>query len=105
MICPADRWKDDFLKPMKVIINIFGVEVRLKQEVVLEPASAALKDVLKSLKDQEKGRLDRFIKDDLTPVESSVILVNGRNILSLDRWETPIHEGDELTFMVPVAGG
>jgi molybdopterin converting factor small subunit len=49
--------------------------------------------------------LERFIKEDLSPVEGSVILVNGRNIWSLDRFETKIHEGDELTFTVLVAGG
>jgi molybdopterin converting factor small subunit len=90
---------------MRVILNILGAEVRLKQEVSLKPASARLKDVLRSIGDQEKGRLDRFVNRDLTLVGTSIILVNGRNFLSLDQWETPIHEGDEITFMVPVAGG
>jgi molybdopterin converting factor small subunit len=90
---------------MKVIINILGVEVRLKQHISLEPASPRLKDVLRSIGDQEKGRVDRFVNKDLTLVGNSIILVNGRNFLSLDQWETPIHEGDEITFMVPVAGG
>ena len=90
---------------MKVIVNVVGVEVKLKQETLLEPATPFLKDVLRSLKNQDKGQLSRFINDDLSPVDCSVILVNGRNILSLHGWETCIHEGDELTFMVPVAGG
>jgi molybdopterin converting factor small subunit len=90
---------------MKVIVNIIGVEVKLKQETLLEPVSPVLKDVLRALKDQDKGQLERFISDDLSPIDCSVILVNGRNILSLNGWETHIHDGDELTFMVPVAGG
>ena len=90
---------------MKVIVNIIGVEVKLKQETLLEPASPVLKDVLRTLKDQDKGQLERFVNEDLSPVDSSVILVNGRNILSLNGWETHIHDGDEITFMVPVAGG
>jgi molybdopterin converting factor small subunit len=90
---------------MKVIVNLFGVEVRLKQEIFIEPASTALQDVIKALKDQGVEQLDRFIDDHLSPVGGSVILVNGRNFLSLDGWETQIHEGAELTFMVPVAGG
>lgn len=90
---------------MRIIVNIVGVEVKLKQETLLEPISPVLKDVLRALKDQDKGQLERFIKDDLSPVDCSVILVNGRNILSLNGGETKIHEGDELTFMVPVAGG
>ncbi|MBA4421866.1 MAG: molybdopterin synthase sulfur carrier subunit [Syntrophus sp. (in: bacteria)] len=90
---------------MKVIINIIGVEVKMKQETLVEPVSPALKDVLRTLKDQDEGQLERFIHEDLSPVDCSVILVNGRNILSLDGWKTLIHDGDELTFMVPVAGG
>jgi molybdopterin converting factor small subunit len=90
---------------MNVIINIFGTDIRLKQKISLELTSPTLKDVLRALKDQCKGQLERFIKDDLSPVEGSVILVNGRNIWSLDRFETKIHNGDELTFTVLVAGG
>jgi molybdopterin converting factor small subunit len=90
---------------MKVIINIIGVEIRLKQEISLEPASSALKDVLRVLKDRDKGELGRFVDDGLSLVDGSVLLVNGRNILSLAGWETQIRAGDELTFMVPVAGG
>jgi len=90
---------------MKVFINIFGTDIRLKQEISLEPPSPTLKGVLQALKDQDKGQLERFIKEDLSPVEGSVILVNGRNIWSLDRFETKIHDGDEITFTVLVAGG
>jgi molybdopterin converting factor small subunit len=90
---------------MKIIVNLFGVDVRLKQEIFIEPASTGLKGVLRGLKDQGVEQLERFIDDHLSPVGGSVILVNGRNFLSLDGWDTRIHEGDELTFMVPVAGG
>jgi len=90
---------------MNVMINVFSTDIRLKQEVCLEPASPTLKDVLRALKEQYKGQLERFIKDDLSLVEGSAILVNGRNIASLDRFETHIHDGDELTFTVLVAGG
>jgi molybdopterin converting factor small subunit len=93
---------------MKVIVNLFGVDVLLKQEIVVEPASPDLKGVVRGLKDRQMGQmgqLERFIDDCLSPVGGSVILVNGRNFLSLEGWETQIREGDELTFMVPVAGG
>jgi molybdopterin converting factor small subunit len=90
---------------MNVIINILGTDIRLKQKISLELTSPTLKDVLRALKDQYRGQLERFIKDDLSPIEGYVILVNGRNIWSLDRFETKIHEGDELTFTVLVAGG
>jgi len=90
---------------MKIFINAFGTEIRLKQEVSVEPASPALKDVLRALPGPEKDRLDRFIRDDLSPREGCVILVNGRNIASLDELETRVQDGDELTFTVLVAGG
>ncbi len=38
---------------MKIIVNTIGVEVRLKQEISLEPASPALKDVLRALRDRD----------------------------------------------------
>jgi molybdopterin converting factor small subunit len=90
---------------MEITVSIIGVEVRLKQAVSLEPASPALSDVLRTLKDRDTGQLERFIDTDLAPKDGSVILVNGRNMLSLEGWATKIHAGDELTFMVPVAGG
>ena len=90
---------------MKVFINLLGTDIRLKQEINLEPPSPTLKDVLRTLRDQYMGQLERFIKDDLSPTEGSAILVNGRNIRSLDGLETKIHDGNELTFTVLVAGG
>ena len=90
---------------MKIYINAFGTDIRLKQEVLVEPASPALKDVLRALPAQEKGRLDRFLKDDLSLKEGCVILVNGRNIASLDGLETRVQDGDEVTFTVLLAGG
>ncbi len=90
---------------MKVIINAFGTDIRLKQEASLEPASPALKDVLRALQEPDKGQLERFIQDDLSLREGCVILLNGRNIASLDKLETRVHDGDELTFTVLVAGG
>lgn len=90
---------------MKIFINTFGTDIRLKQPASLELASPALKDVLRALQDQDKDRLERFIQDDLSLREGCVILLNGRNIASLDGLETSVHEGDELTFTVLVAGG
>ena len=90
---------------MNLTINALGSEIVLKQEISLEPASSTLKDVLRALQDRYGTTLGRFVKDDLTPTEGSVILVNGRNIESLERFETRIHDEDELTFTVLVAGG
>jgi len=90
---------------MRVIVNTFGTDITLKQEIALEPASASLRDVLTALREKYRAPLDRFLTDDLSPAEGSAILVNGRNMWSLDRHETTIQDGDELTFTVQVAGG
>ncbi len=90
---------------MRVIVNTFGTEIKLRQEISLEPASPALQDVLKALVDRYRASLERFLGEDLSPAEGAAILVNGRNMWSLDRWKTEIHDGDELTFTVQVAGG
>jgi molybdopterin synthase sulfur carrier subunit len=90
---------------MKVTVNFLSTEVRLRDEISLEPASLALKEVIKALEEQGKALLGRFIKEDLSPAEGSAILVNGRNIRSLNGLETKIQDGDEMTFTVLVAGG
>ena len=77
----------------------------MKQEVFLDLSSSDPKDVLRALKDQYGAPLERFIKEDLSPIEGCTILVNGRNIGSLGLGETKIQDGDEITFTVLVAGG
>ena len=90
---------------MKIIVNIIGVEVRLKQEISLDPPTPALKDVVRALRNRIGDQLARFVGTDCSLVDCSVLLVNGRNMLSLQGWATEVHAGDELTFMVPVTGG
>ncbi len=90
---------------MNVIINVIGPEITLKQEIGLELISPTIRDVVRTLLDQHKGSWERIVKNDLSLEEGCVALVNGRNIMSLEGFETPIHEGDEITFTVLVAGG
>jgi molybdopterin converting factor small subunit len=90
---------------MRIIVNTFGTDVKLRQEIVLEPSSLSLHDVLRALREKHRVPLERFLNDDLSPIEGTAILVNGRNMWSLDRLATAIREGDELTFTVMVAGG
>lgn len=90
---------------MNVIINVIGPEITLKQNIELELVSPTIRDVMSSLLDQPKGPWERIVKNDLSLEEGCVALVNGRNIMSLEGFETPIHEGDEITFTVLVAGG
>ncbi len=77
----------------------------MKQEISLSPESPAWPEVLRMLKRQVGHSLARFVKDDLSPAKDCAILINGRNILSLDEHTLQIKEGDEITFTVMVAGG
>ena len=90
---------------MKITVNVFGPDITLKEGIFLEMDSATLRDVLRALTVKQEGALKRIIKDDLSLEKGCVILVNGRNISSLEKLETEIHDGDEITFTVLVAGG
>ena len=90
---------------MTIITNVFGTEFTLKRPVTLDLESPALRDVLVALQRNHEGPWRRIIKDDLSLLEGCVILVNGRNIASLQNLNTKINDGDELTFTVLVAGG
>lgn len=91
---------------MHLTINVIGPVITLKQQIDLELVSPTIRDVARSLLDQHKGGpWERIIKNDLSLAEGCVALVNGRNIMSLEGFETQIHEGDEITLTVLVAGG
>ena len=90
---------------MTLIINVFGTEFVLKQPITLDLESATLRDVLVALQRHHEGPWKRMLKEDLSLQEGCVVLVNGRNIASLEKLETSIHDGDEITFTVLVAGG
>ena len=90
---------------MTIITNVFGTEFSLKRPVTLDLESPKLRDVLAALQRHHEGPWQRFLKEDLSLQEGCVVLVNGRNIASLEKLETKIHDGDEITFTVLVAGG
>ena len=90
---------------MTIIINVFGTEFSLKQPITLDLESPTLRDVLAALQRHHEGPWRSILKEDLSLQEGCVVLVNGRNIASLEKLETQIHEGDEITFTVLVAGG
>jgi molybdopterin converting factor small subunit len=90
---------------MRVLINGFGTEVILKEELSLDLTLPTLKEVLRELRSHPGRRWERFVKEDLSLTEGSVVLVNGRNVASLNGLETKINDGDEITLTVLVAGG
>jgi len=90
---------------MTIITNVFGTEFSLKRPITLDLESPALRDVLAALQQHHEGPWRRILKEDLSLQEGCVVLVNGRNIASLEKLETQIRDGDEITFTVLVAGG
>jgi molybdopterin converting factor small subunit len=90
---------------MTLIINVFGTEFVLKRPITLDLKSPTLRDVLLALQKHQEGPWKTILKEDLSLHEGCVVLVNGRNIASLEKLETSVHDGDEITFTVLVAGG
>lgn len=91
---------------MKITTNVFGPEITLKKEVCLELEFPTLREVLTTLTgQQQEAAWKGIIKGDLSLEKGCVILVNGRNISSLQNLETRIYDGDEITITVLVAGG
>ena len=93
------------VEAVKIIINVFGPEISVKKEIFVEPESSMLRDVLKALRDRADGPWKRILKDDLSLEKNYVILVNGRNIGSLNSLDSTIRDGDEITLTVLMAGG
>ena len=60
---------------------------------------------MRDLLEQKGGPWQRILKNDLSLAEGCVALVNGRNIMSLEGFETKVREGDEITLTVLLAGG
>jgi molybdopterin converting factor small subunit len=90
---------------MTIVINVFGTEFVLKRPISLDLQFPTLKDVLLALQRHHEGPWKSILKDDLSLQEGCVVLVNGRNIASLEKLETSVHDCDEITFTVLVAGG
>lgn len=90
---------------MEIVLNVFGPETSLNQRISMEAETASLKDVLEALQKRGEGAWNRLLRPDLTLEKGCVILVNGRNVHSLQALETRIHDGDEITMTVLVTGG
>ena len=90
---------------MNVTISVLGPDITLKQDMALETASPTLKDVAGALLEQDRAKWEHILKDNLPPTERYTVLINGKNIQSLEGFETKIREGDEIVFAVLLTGG
>jgi molybdopterin converting factor small subunit len=90
---------------IRVFLNTYGTEVRLRQEACLHSASRSVSDVLSALRVAYPAPLERLLQTDLSPVAGVAILLNGRNLRSLDESSLTVQDGDEITFTVMLSGG
>jgi molybdopterin converting factor small subunit len=90
---------------MKATVSVFGPEVTLKQEIALDGHSLTLKDLLQFLQKGSGEKWKSVLEKDSGIKEGYEILVNGRNVRSLQEMATEIHEGDEIVFTVMMSGG
>lgn len=90
---------------MKIYIRVFGPEIIPQRIILLQKSRPTVRDAADFLLTRDPDDWKAIIGSDRTPAEGYAVLLNGRNILSLESLETPLSEGDELIFTVMVAGG
>jgi len=92
---------------LKVTVRAFGDLIKiLGSEIVveLEPGSKIEDLALKLGEKAGKPTRDRIGDHDLTGPEFNVLL-NGRNILTLEGLMTPLKHGDIVALFPPLVGG
>ena len=92
---------------MRVKVRAFGRLMPLlgsELEVDLKP-NAKVKDLLDKLKEKslilDERALTRYERDE----PELTILLNGRNIYTLKKLQTPLKDGDIVVLLPPVIGG
>jgi len=90
---------------MHLKISVLGPDIALREKTDLDLASPTLREVVKALLEQDRAKWERVLQEDCTPSERYEVLVNGRNMKSLEALDTKIEEGDEIVFTVPLVGG
>jgi molybdopterin synthase sulfur carrier subunit len=79
-----------------------------KSLVEVEKETASIREVLQDLSDRFGKDLTELIHhpEDEEPAGRLIVLVNGRNHLSMpDKLDTPLKDGDEIALFPPLAGG
>ncbi len=75
-------------------------------QVIVEKGSLTVQGLLDSLVSKYGSRMAEELIKQGRLRDGLVLLVNGRNVLSLaEQFETPLQEGDEILITIMVAGG
>ncbi|HME54969.1 MAG TPA: hypothetical protein VKM55_22375 [Candidatus Lokiarchaeia archaeon] len=87
------------------LLNYFNLTLKRSN---LEYEGTIVGDVILQFVADYKDILDpRLLTDDKTDFkeEPMNILLNGRNILYLDKYNTPLNDGDLIVLSIAIAGG
>lgn len=90
---------------MNLKISVLGPDIIQGQPVTIKPVSPTLRDLAASLLNQKEFPWHNIFRNDQTLMEGYTALINGRNIGSLEGFNTQLHESDEIIFTVIIAGG
>ncbi len=95
---------------MRIVVEFIGfpnaVEAVGQKQTDLDVPGNTIKDLL----DELVRRYGQKLKDSFYGADGSFdlnvqIIVNEESFLSVDKHDTPLHEGDHVTFMLVLAGG
>ena len=90
---------------MNVFINVIGPEITPKKQVAISGSSSTVAQLISILLNRPEGYWERILENDGALKKGCTVLVNGRNIQTLDSFSTRLHDGDEVTFTVLITGG
>jgi len=92
---------------MKVKVRAFGHLTALlgnQTDIELE-ADAKLKDLVARLKERSTGLNENFLGRFERGEPELMILLNGRNIHTLEKLQTSLNDGDIVVLLPPAVGG
>ena len=94
---------------MRITVEFLGMpavsDVVGKKKLEVDPSGSTVKDVI----DELIKRYGKKVKDAFYPDGNFDLMIQiaieGKYFIAADKHDTPLHEGDSLTFMMLIAGG
>mgnify|MGYP001057388432 CR=1 FL=1 len=92
---------------MKINIRVFGdlVSTLGRRQTVELDEGATILSLTNRLAEKAGLKRQDYLGNHKVNGDELAVLVNGRNIRLLNGLETILHEGDEVVFLPPAAGG
>jgi molybdopterin synthase sulfur carrier subunit len=92
---------------LKIIVRAFAQfrELLGGEQFIPVPQAETVRGLLERLGDDNPAFSSRALQNDGNLMPAVIILLNGRNIQSLDGLESRLNEGDVVAIFSPIAGG